>query len=130
MGRMRCNRTTTFCARSCSGFAALAEKYVLGVSTRNVKAIPEELCGYEFSADVLSPIHQKLDEDSPYRILDARYEKVREDGVIHIFPPETRGLRGVRAWAVEPHEEWLEGARSLEMQPLCEPRKEKLTLAA
>jgi len=34
--------------------AALAERYVPGVSTRNVKAIPEELCGYEFSADALS----------------------------------------------------------------------------
>ncbi len=68
--------------------------YVQGVSTRKVKAIAEELCGYEFSADALSQINQKLDgelqqwaarpldEDYPYLILDARYEKVREDGVI------------------------------------------------
>jgi putative transposase len=74
--------------------AALAEMYVQGVSTRKVKAITEELCGYEFSADAISQINQKLDgelqqwaarqldEDYPYLILDARYEKVREDGVI------------------------------------------------
>ena len=64
------------------------------MSTRKVKAITEELCGYEFSADASSQINQKLDaelqqwaarkldEDYPYLILDARYEKVREDGVI------------------------------------------------
>jgi transposase-like protein len=74
--------------------AALSEMYVQGVSTRKVKAITEELCGYEFSADAISTINQKLDaelqqwagrpldEDYPYLILDARYEKVREDGVI------------------------------------------------
>jgi transposase-like protein len=74
--------------------AALAEMYVQGVSTRKVKAITEELCGYEFSADAISQINQKLDgelqqwavrqldEDYPYLILDARYEKVREEGVI------------------------------------------------
>ena len=74
--------------------AALAEMYVQGVSTRKVKAITEELCGYEFSADAISHINQKLDtelqqwaarpleEDYPYLILDARYEKVREDGAI------------------------------------------------
>lgn len=74
--------------------AALAEMYVPGVSTRKVKAITEELCGYEFSADAISQINQKLaaelqqgaqrqlDEEYPYLIVDARYEKVRADGVI------------------------------------------------
>jgi putative transposase len=74
--------------------AALAEMYVQGVSTRKVKAITEELCGHEFSASTISRINQQLDEelakfanrrleeDYPYLILDARYEKVREDGVI------------------------------------------------
>jgi putative transposase len=74
--------------------AALAEMYVQGVSTRKVKAITEELCGHEFSASTISRINQRLDEelakfasrrleeDYPYLILDARYEKVREDGVI------------------------------------------------
>jgi putative transposase len=71
---------------------AMAEMYVQGVSTRKVKAITEELCGHEFSASTISRVNQTLDEERekfaqrkleeayPYLILDARYEKVREDG--------------------------------------------------
>jgi putative transposase len=74
--------------------AALAEMYVQGVSTRKVKAITEELCGQEFSASCISSINKRLDEELerfmrrrleepyPYLILDARYEKVRQEGVI------------------------------------------------
>lgn len=74
--------------------SCLAEMYVQGVSTRKVKAITEELCGHSFSASSISRINQvldeelkkfatrHLDEEYPYLILDARYEKVREDGVI------------------------------------------------
>lgn len=74
--------------------SALSEMYVQGVSTRKVKAITEQLCGHEFSASTVSRInkkldsglekfaHRKLEEAYPYLILDARYEKVREDGVI------------------------------------------------
>jgi transposase-like protein len=74
--------------------AALAQMYVQGVSTRKVKTITEELCGHEFSASSISAITGKLDaeleqfarrrleEAFPYLILDARYEKVREEGVI------------------------------------------------
>jgi len=74
--------------------AALTEMYVQGVSTRKVKAVTEELCGHEFSASTISRLNQSLDEELekfagrrleeayPYLILDARYEKVREDGVI------------------------------------------------
>jgi hypothetical protein len=74
--------------------AALAQMYVQGVSTRKVKAITEELCGHSFSASAISEInkgldatltkfaHRRLTEDYPYLILDARYEKVRDDGVI------------------------------------------------
>jgi putative transposase len=59
-----------------------------------VKAITEELCGHEFSASTISQINQQMDEELekfaqrrleeeyPYLILDARYEKVRESGVI------------------------------------------------
>jgi transposase-like protein len=74
--------------------AALAEMYVQGVSTRKVKAITEELCGHSFSASSISAINKRLDEGLrqfagrrleeayPYLILDARYERVREAGVI------------------------------------------------
>jgi putative transposase len=74
--------------------ATLAEMYVQGVSTRKVKAITEELCGHAFSASSISAINKRLDESLrafaerllgepfPYLILDARYEKVREGGVV------------------------------------------------
>jgi putative transposase len=64
------------------------------VSTRKVKAITEALCGHSFSASAISAINQRLDaslaqfagrplaEAFPYLILDARYERVREAGVI------------------------------------------------
>jgi putative transposase len=74
--------------------SALAEMYVQGVSTRKVKAITEELCGHSFSASTVSEATARLDESLkafferrlaepfPYLILDARYERVREGGVI------------------------------------------------
>jgi transposase-like protein len=74
--------------------ATLAEMYVQGVSTRKVKAITEELCGHAFSASSISAINKRLDESLkafaerpleepfPYLILDARYEKVREGGIV------------------------------------------------
>jgi putative transposase len=74
--------------------SALAEMYIQGVSTRKVKAITEELCGHTVSASTVSTINQRLDEDLerfarraleepyPYVVLDARYEKIREEGVI------------------------------------------------
>jgi putative transposase len=54
----------------------------------------EELCGHSFSPSAISEInkkvdeksrrfaHRKLDSDYPYLIIDARREKVRENGVI------------------------------------------------
>ena len=74
--------------------AAMLEMYVQGVSTRKVKTITEELCGHEFSSATISRIVQQLDtelekfaqrrleEPYPYLVLDARYEKVREDGAV------------------------------------------------
>ena len=73
---------------------ALAEMYVQGVSTRKVKAVTEALCGHSFSASAISAVNKSLDEvlrafaerrlsePFPYLILDARYEKVRETGII------------------------------------------------
>ena len=72
----------------------LAEMYVQGVSTRKVKAVTEALCGHSFSASAISAVNKSLDEalhkfaerrlaePFPYLILDARYEKVREGGII------------------------------------------------
>src|SRR5215472_2653532 len=73
---------------------ALTEMYVQGVSTRKVKAVTEELCGHEFSSATISRVTAQLDEELqqfarrpleeeyPYVVLDARYEKIRQDGVI------------------------------------------------
>ncbi len=59
-----------------------------------MKAITEELCGHAFSASSISAINKRLDESLSafatrplaepfaYLILDARYEKVREGGVV------------------------------------------------
>jgi putative transposase len=74
--------------------SGLAEMYVQGVSTRKVKAVTETLCGHSFSASAISGMNRtldaaltafatrRLDEPYPYLILDARYERVREAGVI------------------------------------------------
>jgi transposase-like protein len=74
--------------------ATRAEMYVQGVSPRKVKAITEELCGHSFSASAISSINKRLDdslaqfasrrleEPFPDLILDARYEKVREGGIV------------------------------------------------
>ena len=74
--------------------SCLAQMYIQGVSTRKVKAITEELCGHSFSASTVSSINTKLDGELkkfagrklegeyPYLILDAKYEKVRLDGII------------------------------------------------
>jgi len=75
--------------------AALVEMYVRGVSTRKVKEVTETLCGHGFSRSSVSRAvaaldeqlerfsNRLLDKDYPYLILDARYEKVRDDdGVV------------------------------------------------
>jgi putative transposase len=109
--------------------AAMMEMYLQGVSTRKVKTITEELCGHEFSSSTISRIVQQLDEELdkfarrrfeepyPYLILDARYEKVREEGAVrsqavlmaiginwegrrHILAVELASRESVSSWKV------------------------------
>lgn len=72
---------------------ALAEMYVQGVSTRKVAAITEQMCGFEVSSSQVSKATAQLDEQlqawrerplgcMKYLYLDARYEKVRQDGQV------------------------------------------------
>lgn len=72
---------------------ALAEMYVQGVSTRKVAAITEQLCGCEVTSVQVSRAAAQLDtvlaawRERPlpacaYLYLDARYEKVRQDGQV------------------------------------------------
>jgi putative transposase len=71
----------------------LAEMYVQGVSTRKVAAVVEQLCGTSVSSTQVSRAAGLLDEtleawrnrplgEIVYLFLDARYEKVRQDGQI------------------------------------------------
>jgi putative transposase len=110
--------------------SALTEMYVQGVSTRKVKAVTEELCGHEFSSATISRMNQNMDEELekfaqrrleeaayPYLILDARYEKVREEGAVrsqavlmaiginwegrrHILAVELASRESVSSWKV------------------------------
>ena len=72
---------------------AVAEMYVQGVSTRRVKEITEVLCGFEVSSTEVSRASQEMDQELEkwrqrplgkmcYLILDARYEKVRQNGCV------------------------------------------------
>lgn len=72
---------------------ALGEMYVGGVSTRRVNKIVELMCGTSVSSTMVSNAAKKLDKaldawrDRPlgkidYLIVDARYEKVRVDGLV------------------------------------------------
>jgi transposase-like protein len=67
--------------------------YIQGVSTCKVKAITEKLCGFEVSSAqvsrAVSELHQHFKQwrerplrQMPYLQLDARYEKVREGGLV------------------------------------------------
>lgn len=72
---------------------AVAEMYVQGVSTRRVKEITQELCGLHVTSTDVSRATKALDESlsqwrsrpldkMKYVFLDARYEKVRQDGCV------------------------------------------------
>jgi putative transposase len=71
---------------------ACSEMYFQGVSTRNVRAVLEEMCDTELSAMTVSRVASDLDEKLSsfrarrldqtqweYLMLDARYEKIRVD---------------------------------------------------
>lgn len=72
---------------------SIAEMYLQGVSTRKIKEITEQLCGFEVSSTEVSKATQRLDNElegwrnrplgkMPYLVFDARYEKVREGGCV------------------------------------------------
>lgn len=72
---------------------AVAQMYLQGVSTRKVKNITEELCGFSISSTQVSRVSQELDEQLQawrsrplgryvYVYMDARYEKVRHGGCV------------------------------------------------
>ena len=91
---------------------AVAEMYVQGVPTRKVAAITEQLCGLEVTSSQVSRAAARLDDElekwrgrpigeTPYLILDARYEHVRHGGqvrscaVLVAIGIDTKGRRSI-----------------------------------
>jgi transposase-like protein len=142
-----------------------AELYGQGVSTRKVKAITEERCGHALSASPSSELNQPRDEqraafnrrrrepDYPYRIVDARDERVREAS--HGPPRAVLVARGISGagrrdgWGIElanrqPQTSWkgfLQGRKarglrgvefvvSADHKGRCQASREVLTQAA
>jgi len=105
---------------------AIAEMYVNGVSTRKVARIAEELCGTDISSSQVSRASQLLDEEleawrnralgeTPYLVVDARYEKVREGGqvidcalltAIGVLPDGRRSVLGTSVSLSEAEVHW------------------------
>ena len=117
----------------------LQEMYLAGVSTRKVRAITEELCGTSISASTVSRLTKRLDEDLarwrnrrlvepyPYVIVDARYERVRQNeriegqGVLVISGVSGKGQRDILGVAVantESETSWTEIFRELNRRGL------------
>jgi len=105
---------------------AMAEMYLQGVSTRKVTAVMEQLCGHEVTSMQVSRAVQLLDEElakwrdrplgeTPYLLLDARYEKVRMGGTVvtcsllvavGITPDGRRTILGVSVSLSEAEVHW------------------------
>jgi len=118
---------------------ALAEMYVQGVSTRKVSAIVEELCGTSVSSTQVSACAKLLDvelhkwrtrplADYPYLVIDARYEKVRQNGqlldcavliAMGVAPDGKRALLGVSVALSEAEVHWRAFLQSLLQRGLC-----------
>jgi putative transposase len=118
---------------------ALAEMYVQGVSTRKVSAIVEQLCGTTVSSTQVSQCAKLLDAELqkwrqrplaafPYLVLDARYEKVRQDGQLRdcavlialgVGPDGKRALLGVSVALSEAEVHWRAFLQSLTQRGLC-----------
>ena len=112
---------------------ALTEMYVKGISTRKVKAITEQLCGVDVSSMQVSRAAKQLDEllqawrERPlgsvqYLFLDARYEKVRENGQMRdaavllatgITPEGEKQVFGVSVSLSEHETHWRNFLKSL-----------------
>jgi transposase-like protein len=112
---------------------AIAEMYVRGISTRRVTGVLEKMCGLEISSMQVSRAAKILDEELikwrnrpldeyPYLILDAHYEKVRQNGsvqscavftAIGINTDGKREILGVSVSLSEAEVHWREFLKSL-----------------
>ena len=112
---------------------AIAEMYVKGISTRRVNGVLEKMCGLEISSTQVSRVATLLDEELdtwrqrpleayPYLVLDAHYEKVRQNGAvcscavftaIGITPDGKREILGVSVSLSEAEVHWRAFLKSL-----------------
>jgi putative transposase len=114
---------------------ACSEMYFQGVSTRNVRAVLEQMSGTQVSAMTVSRVAAELDEKLDgfrarrldftaweYLMVDARYEKVRVDGkvisqaVLVVVGFTTAGKRELLEWRVgdsESEQHWGELFKNL-----------------
>jgi len=117
---------------------AVAEMYVQGVSTRKVTAVMQQLCGLEVTSMDVSRAAALLDEqlaawrtrpvgETPYLILDARFEKVRHGGVVRscalliavgVSADGRRSILGVSVSLSEAEVDWREFLASLQERGL------------
>lgn len=117
----------------------LAEMYVQGVSTRKVSAIVEQLCGTSVSSTQVSECTKLLDAELtqwreralghyPYLVIDARYEKVRQDGqlldcavliAMGVSDDGKRALLGISVALSEAEVHWRAFLQSLVQRGLC-----------
>ena len=118
---------------------ALAEMYVQGVSTRKVAAITEQLCGFAVSSTQVSQAAKELDATleawrqrplsaCPYVYLDARYERVRQNGLVQkaavlvavsVDESGKRSVLGVSVALSEHEVHWRSFLQSLVARGLC-----------
>jgi len=112
---------------------AIAEMYVKGISTRRVTGVLEKMCGLEISSTQVSRAAKMLDEELNswrnrplgeyrYLILDAHYEKVRQNGsvqscavftAIGINTDGKREILGVSVSLSEAEVHWRDFLKSL-----------------
>lgn len=117
---------------------AIAEMYVQGVSTRKVTKVLEELCGLEISSTQVSRATALLDEElskwrdrplgeTPYLLLDARYEDIRHAGsvvscavlvAVGVDITGKRTVLGVSVSLSEAESHWREFLKSLQERGL------------
>lgn len=118
---------------------ALAEMYVQGIATRRVAQITETLCGTSVSATQVSKAAAEMDAtlqawrtralgECRYVYVDARYEKVRQDGSIRdvavliaigVDAWGKRHILGVSVSLSEAEVHWREFLQSLLARGLC-----------
>ena len=117
---------------------AIAEMYVKGISTRRVTDVLEKMCGLQISSTQVSRVAKLLDEqlskwrnrllgEYPYLVLDAHYEKVRQNGsviscaVFTAIGIDTEGRReilGVSVCLSEAETHWRAFLKSLKKRGL------------